>query len=45
MNIIRISRPDLPAEEREKRMHEIKQAAIDLITATEKAKLRKEKQT
>jgi len=42
MNIVRVSRPELTAEEREKRMREIKQAAIDLIVATEKTKIRKE---
>ena len=42
MNVITISRPELTAEEREKRMREIKQAAIELVVATEKAKIRKE---
>lgn len=42
MNIIRISRPTLTEEERAKRMREIKKATIDLVVATEKAKLRKD---
>lgn len=41
MNIITISRPELTAEERAKRMEEIKKAAIRLVLETEKAKLRK----
>ena len=36
--IVTITRPQLTAEEREKRMTEIKQAAIRLVIATEKAK-------
>lgn len=43
MTIVRVSRPILTDEEREKRMREIKQAAIDLLVATEKKKIRKEK--
>lgn len=39
--IVTISRPQLTAEEREKRMREIKQATIRLIIETEKAKLKK----
>lgn len=39
--IVTISRPQLTAEEREKRMREIKQATIRLIIETEKAKLNK----
>lgn len=40
MNIIRITRPTLTAEERAKRMEEIKQAAARLITETERQKRR-----
>lgn len=35
-NRITVRRPELTAEERAKRMEEIKQAAIQLIIATEK---------
>lgn len=35
MNIIRVTRPTLTAEERAKRMEEIKQASARLIIATE----------
>ena len=45
MNIIRVTRPQLTAEEREKRMDAIKQAAINLIAETEKTKLRNEKKS
>lgn len=41
MNTITISRPELTAEERARRMEEIKQAAIRLVLETEKAKQRK----
>lgn len=36
--IIRVHRPELSTEERAKRMEQIKQAAIQLILATEKTK-------
>lgn len=36
-----IHRPDLTAEERAKRMEEIKQAAVRLVLETEKAKRQK----
>ena len=36
-----IHRPELTAEERAKRMEEIKQAAVRLVLETEKAKRRK----
>lgn len=39
--IITIHRPELTAEERAKRMEEIKQAAMRLVLETEKAKQRK----
>jgi hypothetical protein len=39
--IITIHRPELTAEERAKRMKEIKQAAVRLVLETEKAKKRK----
>lgn len=42
MTIVRIIRPTLTAEERAKRMEAIKQATINLITATEICKRRKE---
>lgn len=41
MAIIHISRPELTAEERAKRMEAIKKAAVDLVVATEKAKAKK----
>ena len=41
-NIIIIHRPTLTAEERMRRMEEIKKAAVKLFIATEKAKARKE---
>ena len=43
MNIIRVTRPDLTAKEREKRMLAIKQAAVKLVLATEKAAQQKGK--
>lgn len=36
--IIRVHRPELTAEEREKRMEQIKQAAARLVVATAKAR-------
>lgn len=39
--IVTVHRPELTAEERAKRMEEIKQAAVRLVLETEKAKLRK----
>lgn len=41
MAIIHISRPELRAEERAKRMEAIKKATVDLVVATEKAKAKK----
>ncbi len=41
MAIVRITRPELTPEEREKRMAAIKKAAVDLVIATEKAKAKK----
>lgn len=41
MAIIHVTRPELTAEEREKRMEAIKKAAVDLVVATEKAKAKK----
>ena len=44
--IVTISRPTLTPQEREKRMAEIKKAAVKLVIATEKAKaniIRKER--
>ena len=41
MAIITVTRPKLTAEERAKRMEEIKQAAARLVLETEKAKRRK----
>lgn len=41
MAIVTVTRPNLTAEERAKRMEEIKQAAIKLVLETEKAKRRK----
>lgn len=43
MNIIHVTRPELSPEERAQRMEQIKQAAVDLILATEKAKKAKGK--
>lgn len=43
MAIVTVTRPELTAEERAKRMEEIKQAAIRLVLETEKAKKRKRK--
>lgn len=41
MAIVTVKRPELTAEERAKRMEEIKQAAVRLVLATEKAKRQK----
>ena len=41
MAIVTVTRPELTAEERAKRMEEIKQAAQRLVLETEKAKRRK----
>lgn len=41
MAIIEVTRPELNAAERAKRMEEIKQAATRLVLETEKAKMRK----
>ena len=38
--IVTVTRPELTAEERAKRMEEIKQAAMRLVIETEKAKQR-----
>lgn len=43
MAIVTISRPNLSPEERHKRMETIKQAAVDLVAATERAKALKKK--
>lgn len=40
-----VHRPNLDTQERAKRMEEIKQAAVRLILATEKAKRRKDSKT
>ena len=40
MNNIRVTRPTLTAEEREKRMEAIKEAAVRLVVETEKQKRR-----
>ncbi len=40
-NIIIVNRPTLTAEEKAKRMEEIKQATVRLVIATEKRKLKK----
>ncbi len=40
MAIVKVTRPDLTAEERAKRMEEIKQAAVRLVLETEKNKRR-----
>lgn len=45
MNIITITRPDLSAEEKERRMEKIKQAAMRLVLETEKAKVKKNRNT
>lgn len=42
MAIVRVIRPELTDEERTKRMAAIKKATIELITATEICKRRKE---
>lgn len=44
MAIVTITRPVLTDEERAKRMEQIKRATIELVTETEKAKLRKAKE-
>lgn len=36
--IVTVTHPDLTAEERVKRLEEIKQAAVDLVIATERQK-------
>lgn len=41
-NIIIVHRPVLTPEEREKRMEQIKQAAINLVIATERRKRERE---
>lgn len=41
MAFVTIHRPTLTAEERAKRMEKIKQAAVQLVLETEKAKKRK----
>ena len=41
--IVTVTRPTLTAEEKAKRMEEIKQAAIRLVLETERAKKRKRK--
>ena len=43
MAIITVHRPELTAEERAKRMEEIKQAAERLILETQKAKIHRRK--
>lgn len=43
--IVTVTRPVLTSAERAKRMEEIKQAAIRLVLATEKAKKKKKKNT
>lgn len=45
MAIVTVKRPNLTAEERAKRMEQIKQAAIRLVIETEKVKKQKEKRT
>jgi hypothetical protein len=45
MNIITITRPDLSTEEKERRMEKIKQAAMRLVLETEKAKVKKNRNT
>lgn len=42
--ICTVHRPDLTAEERKRRMEAIKKAAADLVLATEREKIRKERQ-
>lgn len=41
MAIIHVTRPELTAEERAKRVEAIKKAAVDLVVATERAKAQK----
>lgn len=43
-NIVIVHRPQLTTEERERRMEEIKRAAVQLYIATEKVKARKERE-
>lgn len=45
MNVVIVHRPVLTDEERAKRMEHIKRAAVALVIETEKAKLRKAKDT
>lgn len=42
--IVTVDRPTLTPEERERRMEEIKRAAVRLVLATEKAKKQKRKE-
>jgi hypothetical protein len=44
MIIVTVTRPELTAEERAKRMKEIKQAAVQLVLATERNKLHRRTQ-
>lgn len=44
MAIVTVIRPELTPEERARRMEEIKQAAVRLVIATEKAKAKKRKE-
>ena len=41
MNIITVTRPELTAEERKKRMDAIKAAAVKLVVETERRKAKK----
>lgn len=43
--IVTVTRPTLTPEEREKRMKKIKQATVELVTAYEIAKIKKERNT
>lgn len=45
MDVVTIHRPTLTAEARAKRMEAIKQAAVQLVIETEKAKRRKARNT
>jgi hypothetical protein len=45
MNIITVIRPELTAEERDRRMKAIQQAAVQLVLATERNKKRKNRNT
>lgn len=40
--IVRVHRPDLTPEEREKRMELIRRAAVNLVLATERARRQKD---